>query len=214
MGISLNDGDQTTWCTSDQMLEVLNPRLGRVRLHLWRHLHFQQSAKHSMHLIQVERLDESKEQKFRPLWLVWVGQEIDELSQLWCQYLRRFAIDHWYRFIKQRLHWTLPYFATPEQCERWSDLMPLLSWQLWLARDSAADCPLPWQKPSNSELSPGRVANSFAAILARIGTPAADQKTRGKSPGWPEGQTRSRRIRYPTVKKGTAKPKKQLPKSA
>lgn len=125
------------------MLEVLDPRLGRVRLRLWRHLHFQQSALHSMHLIQVERLDESKQQKFRPLWLVWVGQEIDELSQLWLRYLRRNAYDHWYRLLAQRLHWTLPYFATPEQCERWSDLMPLLSWQLWLARDSAADCPLP-----------------------------------------------------------------------
>ena len=44
------------------------------------------------------------------------------------QYLRRFAIDHWYRFAKQRLHWTLPKLGTREQCERWSDLMPLLTW--------------------------------------------------------------------------------------
>jgi len=35
----------------------------------------------------------------------------------------------------QRLHWTLPNLRTPEQSERWSDLMPLISWQLWLARD-------------------------------------------------------------------------------
>lgn len=35
----------------------------------------------------------------------------------------------------QRLHWTLPNLRTPSQCERWSDLMPLMSWQLWLARD-------------------------------------------------------------------------------
>ncbi|WP_100897059.1 hypothetical protein [Nostoc flagelliforme] len=86
--------------------------------------------------------------------------------------------------------------------------MPLLTWQLWLARDHAADCPLPWQQPSNEDLPPGRVANSFAAILARIGTPAADPKPRGKSPGWPQGQPRNRRIRYPTVKKGTLKQKK------
>jgi len=92
--------------------------------------------------------------------------------------------------------------------------MPLLTCPLWLARTCAADYPLPWQKPSNKELPPGRVTNSFAAILARVGTPAADPKPRVKSPGWPEGQTRVRRIRYPTVKKGTAKPKKQLSKSA
>jgi len=57
-------------------------------------------------------------------------------------------------------------FSTPEQSERWSDLMPLLSWQLWLAKENINDCPLPWQKPSHN-LSPGRVANSFAAVLAQ-----------------------------------------------
>lgn len=50
-------------------------------------------------------------------------------------YLRRFAVDHWYRFIKQRLHWTLPKLATPQQSDRWSDLMPLMTWELWQARD-------------------------------------------------------------------------------
>jgi hypothetical protein len=29
----------------------------------------------------------------------------------------------------------MPKLSTPEQCERWSDLMPLLTWQLWLAKD-------------------------------------------------------------------------------
>ncbi len=70
-----------------------------------------------MHLIEVERLDELSGLSSRPLWLAWVGEQMPSLSQLWSQYLRRFAIDHWYRFIKQRLHWTLPHFATPEQRE-------------------------------------------------------------------------------------------------
>ncbi|WP_339386640.1 hypothetical protein [Calothrix rhizosoleniae] len=50
-------------------------------------------------------------------------------------YLRRFGVDHWYRFAKQRLHWTLPKLSTPEQSDRWSGLMPVITWQLWLARD-------------------------------------------------------------------------------
>jgi hypothetical protein len=29
--------------------------------------------------------------------------------------LRRFGIDHWYWFAKQRLHWTLPKFSTPKR---------------------------------------------------------------------------------------------------
>jgi len=87
--------------------------------------------------------------------------------------------------------------------------MPLLSWQLWLARESAIDNPLPWQK-SQIELTPGRVTQGFPAILARIGTPAGDPKPRGNSPGWPQGQPRPKRTRYPVVKKTTPKPKKSV----
>ena len=199
--------DTTTWCPPEQMIEVNDPKLGRLYLRLWCNLHFYQSAQYSMYVIQVERIDEGELRKTKPLWLVWVGEQMPTLSSIWQRYLRRFAVDHWYRFIKQRLHWTLPHFSTPEQSERWSDLMPTLSWQLWLARDSIQDCPLPWQK-SSIILSPGRVANSFAAVLARIGTPATTPKPRGKSPGWTPGRPRKQRTRYPIVKKGFTKPKK------
>jgi hypothetical protein len=107
-----------------------------------------------------------------------------------------------YRFAKQRLHWTLPKFSTPEQSDRWSDLMPLMTWQLWLARDIVRDNPLPWQKTA-PKLTPGRVAQSIGAILAVIHTPAKPPKPRGKSPGWKPEQTRQRRINYPVVKKRT-----------
>ena len=40
----------------------------------------------------------------------------------------------------------MPNFSTTELAERWSQLMPLMSWQLWLAREIVADNPLPWQK--------------------------------------------------------------------
>ena len=206
--------DPTTWWTPNQVLDLLDPKLGQLRIDLWHDLHFQESAKHPMHLILVERINEANGTTFRPLWLVWVGEGIPQLHKIWRQYLRRFAIDHWYRFTKQRLHWTLPKLSTPEQSERWSDLMPLLTWQLWLAREIVTDHPLPWQKSIVNKMTPGRVAQSMGGVLAAIGTPAQPPQPRGKSPGWPEGKTRSRRIRYPTVKKGTFKPKKQLSKSA
>ncbi|MBW4489491.1 MAG: transposase [Trichocoleus desertorum ATA4-8-CV12] len=197
--------DEQTWGQADQCRDVESERLGPLRLQLWHHLHFSRSAAHPMHLIRVERRAEGRVHP--PLWLVWVGQSLPDLNELWQYYLRRFAIDHWYRFVKQRLHWSLPRFATPEQGQTWSDLMPLLTWQLWLARPWLCQTPLPWQKLSPLP-SPGRVADSFAPLLARIGSPAPNPKPRGKSPGWLPGRTRTRRIRYPIVKKGFKRPKK------
>ena len=167
-----------------------------------------------MSLLLVERLNQDGlVRSAKPLWLAWVGEEMPPLSEVWQLYLRRFAVDHWYRFVKQRLHWTLPKRGTPKQCERWSDLMPLMTWELWLARDIVADNPLPWQK-REAKLTPGRVAQAMGGILAAIGTPAQPPKPRGKSPGWPSGEPRQRRTRYPVVKKGTKRGKKLQKKSA
>jgi len=91
--------------------------------------------------------------------------------------------------------------------------MPLLTWQLWCARPAVLEAPLPWQQ-SASDRSPGRVANAFASVLVVLGSPAPHPKPRGKSPGWTPGQPRTRRIRYPTVKKRFTKPKAAAKKSA
>ena len=81
--------------------------------------------------------------------------------------------------------------------------MPILTWQLWLARGIIEDNPLPWQKPQLKEkLTPGRVAQSFSGLLAAIGTPAKLPKPRGKSPGWQKGKIRTKKNRFPIVKKG------------
>jgi hypothetical protein len=141
-----------------------------------------------------------------------VGEEFLGLDKIWSQYARRFGVDRWYRFAKQRLHWTLPSFSTPQQCEKWSDLMPLMTWQLWLARDLVAEHHLPWQKPQTN-LTPERVAQSIFSLLIEIGSPVQPPKTRGKSPGWKKGQPRSKRKTYPIVKKRQSRTK-QSPKEA
>ncbi|WP_019498766.1 NF041680 family putative transposase [Pseudanabaena sp. PCC 6802] len=200
---SLKDSD--TWSIPQADITIAEPKLGRLQIRRWPNLHLKQAADHPFTLILVERLDmpESK-----PLWLIWVAKDEPILSEVWQKYLRRFAIEHWYRLVRQRLHWTIPQLSTPAQMETWSDLMPLLTWQLWLARELVQDSPLPWQKPM-TKLSPGRVANAFALVLVRIGSPSPDPKPRGKSPGWPLGKKRTQRIRYPTVKKRYAKPLKK-----
>ncbi len=53
--------------------------------------------------------------------------------------------------------------------------MPLLTWQLWLAKDLVREISLPWQK-SLPELTPGRVVQSMLSLLIRIGSPAVAPK--------------------------------------
>ena len=196
-----------TWGEPEQIVEVDDPKLGRVRVTRWSAYHFRHSAKRPMQIIRVEVLEKEGKRRFKPLWLAWLGQTMPPLDTLWLSYLRRFAVEHWYRFAKQRLYWTHPQFSSLRATECWSQLMPLLSWQLWLARQDCSDHPLPWQSPQDS-LSPGRVAQAFASILVAIGTPAVPPKRRGKSLGRAQGYRPSPRPRYPTVKKRAAKPKR------
>ncbi len=190
--------DRQPWHQEDEIEFVEHPRLGLLKIQAWHKLHFRQAADQKLSLIRVEQLDQPKS---KPLWLAWHGEQMPTLIEVVRLYLRRFTIEHWYRFVKQRLHWTLPNFSTKEQCDRWSDLMPMMTWELWLAREIIVDNPLPWQKPQIN-LTPGRVAQGFGTVIAMIGTPTSAPKPRGKSPGWRKGTIRAKKIRSPIVKKG------------
>lgn len=205
-GHKMKLNDSQTWCAPTETVEVEDAKLGRVRVTRWSQFHFRPSAQRPMEILRVEVL-KSTGGKLKPLWLAWLGQTMPPLETLWLSYLRRFAIEHWYRFAKQRLHWTQPQLSSLRATERWSELMPLLTWQLWLARADCIDQPLPWQSPQDS-LSPGRVTQAFASIIAAIGTPAAPPKRRGKSPGRAPGDRPTPRLRYPIVKKQASKGKK------
>ncbi len=200
--------DSATWWSADETVEIEDSKLGKLKISKWVGLHFRTSASHDMSLIQVQRLNsEGEGKKCRPLWLVWVGEQFLELKDIWCQYARRFGVDHWYRFAKQRLHWTLPNLSTPQQSERWSDLMPLMTWRLWLAQDLVQENHLPWQSPQQ-KLTPGRVAQSILELLVEIGSPTTSPKLRGKSPGWKTGHKRKKRKTYPIAKKSHSPAKK------
>ena len=65
----------------------------------WKNLHFYRAAGHPINLILVERIKPmSSGQPFPPLWLAWVGARTLPLATVWFKYLRRFGVDHWYRF--------------------------------------------------------------------------------------------------------------------
>jgi hypothetical protein len=194
--------DPTTWGQPAIDLEMQDADLDRVRVRIWNDMHFQKAPGCPLRVACVERLESQGTRRLPKLiWLAWIGEDPPEETTWWQHYPRRYAVDHWYRFAKQRLHWTLPMFSTPEQGERWSDLMPMITWELWQARPLGVDKPLPWQK-KQVEMTPGRVCQGMTDIFATIGTPAQPPKRRGNAPGWPTGKPRNRRKRYEVIKKG------------
>ena len=90
-----------------------------------------------MTLILVERLETvTGRLNSQPLWLVWVGIQMPSLAEIWQLYLRRQSPRTLVSVSSHKLCiGRSPKLSTSEQCERWSDLMPLLTWQLWLAKD-------------------------------------------------------------------------------
>ncbi len=197
-GIKFKFKDPSTWWEPDEVCEDIDSEFGPVRIQIWRGLRFTKALDCRMQVARIERQQApGTRRKPKILWLAWVGKKPPE--HWWHEYTRRYPIDHWYRFAKGSLHWTLPRFATPQQAERWSELMPFITWELWLARELVADTPLPWQKPQ-TQLAPGRLRQGMQNLLVAIGTPTRACKPRGKAPGWPKGKPRSRRQRYEVVR--------------
>jgi hypothetical protein len=193
--------DAQTWSETEYDFEMEDPDLGKIRIRIWKDLHLRKAANCPMRIARLDRLEQKGTRRFpKVIWIAWVGEEPPDPKHWWQLYLRRYPVEHWYRFAKQRLYWTLPMLSSPEQGERWSDLMPFITWELWLARPIGIDKPMPWQK-KQTELTPGRVCQGMDDIFARVGTPAQMPKPRGNAPGWTKGRQRMRRMRFDVVKK-------------
>ena len=155
-------------------------------------------------LVEVERLPRGESRrKPRVLWLWWHGPEATapDLDLIWRSYVRRFDLEHTFRFLKQSMGWTMPRVRHPEQADRWSWLVVAAFTQLRLARAHVADLRLPWERHyGTARLTRVRVHRVVSTLLAELGTPAKPPKPCGRSPGRPKGRLSGRAKRYPAIK--------------
>jgi hypothetical protein len=193
-----------TWPPPAEQVEFEHERWGQVRLRRWNKLHAKPDAQTHFDVILAEvHLERDKPPD--PLWLGYLeGHTAYPLQEVWSWFDYRWPIEPSIRFRKQYLAWTLPYFQDSEACDRWTALVDLGYWQVFLARQLVSDQPLPWQK-AQTILTPGRVLRRLATIFAQLGTPAHPPQMRGKSPGWPKGRPRTRPNRYKVTKRGKHK---------
>ncbi len=82
-----------------------------------------------------------------PMWLWASAPDAGDglVRALWQCYLRRFDLEHTFRFFKQQLGWTRPVLRDPQAADRWTWLLLACYAQLYLARTLAAVARMPWQ---------------------------------------------------------------------
>ena len=122
-----------------------------------------------------------------PLWL-WssrAGADPAAVDRTWQAFLRRFDIEHTFRFLKQVLGWTRPKLRDPAAADRWTWIVIACYAQLWLARGLAEDLRLPWQRPA----PPGRPP--------RPGPPRVPEHPPGTARSGRRAETRQTRARPP-----------------
>lgn len=131
-----------------------------------------------------------------PVWL-WTSRPTpspDQVDATWQGFLRRFDLEHTFRFLKQHLGWTTARLRDPGAADRWTWLVIVAYTQLRLARGLVQDLRLPWERPTPPErLSPARVRRGFRYLRPKTALPAGAPKPTRAGPGRPPGTPNRRR---------------------
>jgi hypothetical protein len=145
--------------------------------------------------IEVDRLPTGA----RPeaVWLWASGEAVQECSidSVVFAWLRRFDIEHWFRYLKQDLSWTAPRLRHHHAALKWTAIVICSYTQLRLSRSDSPDLRHRWERRYGEDqvLPPRRVRRGFPRIRATLTNPARRAKTTTPGTGRRPG-SRNRRI--------------------
>ena len=113
--------DPTSWPAPEQALQVDDEQYGQVSVQSWPGLHPKLAGRGrwsgcpeppivpgTVIRVQVEHLPRPTARAVKTLWLWWAGSGRPDLDRCWRAYIRRFDLEHTFRFCKQALSWTTP----------------------------------------------------------------------------------------------------------
>ena len=177
-----------------------------VKITAWQGLHFKKLSALVGMVLRIEFLRPDGTPRYkRPMWLFWTGPETVALEDLCRMYLWRFAIEHFFRFLKQHMGLNANQSTDLVSTDHWMWLCALAYWQLLLMRDEVkASRPAWYPAKTQTEtkgLTPGQVQRSAFGYLVQLGTPAREPRNAGKGKGRSAGYHPPARTRYLVVKK-------------
>jgi len=170
----------------------------RVAVSTWGNLHRKECRHLPLTVVRIAHTDAAG--KTHALWFWWVGGALPPLEELPHLYSRRFAEEHGFKFDKRELLWTAPHVRTPEQMQRWTDVVAVVHNELVLALPLAQAERRPWESAARP-LTLRQVRRVSARIMRQVGTPVAPPRPRGKSPGRAPGTVVKPAPRHPVIRK-------------
>jgi hypothetical protein len=167
---------------------------------------------HPFDLLRVIVTDDKGKAVYRrPLWAMIAGAKRREVCSKDAQiaYGRRYDIEHFFRFGKQRLGMVASQTCETRHAENWHWVGLLAYNMLYHARSLAKSTRYPWEKKKievlGSSERPSQVQRDYNRIIPEIGTPAPFPKPRGKSPGRQVGHKIGTRPKCPIIRKSAKK---------
>ena len=214
-GASRKDGarfqcsDPSTHGKPDASWEGTDRSGKRVEVHCWNQLHLRRARWVQVSVIQVIRHGASELPRDpKTSWFVWKGDEPAPLAEISPSYRLRYSHEHGFRLDKQVLLWDEPRLRTPEQTERWTQVVACTHNQLVLARPLVAGIYRPWET-RRSVLTLTQVRRAMPTLLTQLGTPAPPPQPRGKAPGRAKGFHPKPATRHSVIRKTSKKEKKR-----
>jgi hypothetical protein len=204
-GTKLKLSDPATHKSPDHTWDGTDGKGHPVRICWWEHMHVKEARWLDLTIIQLSRPHATNSERDpRVSWFIYQGLDPQEgLAQIALMYGLRFSQEHGYRFDKQALLWTQPRLRTPEQFDRWSQVVAIVHNLIAFAREFIAPELHPWENKQRDP-TPQQVRRGLAKFLPQLGTPASPPKPRGNPKGRKKGAMVRKAPRFPVVRK-TAK---------
>jgi Transposase DDE domain len=220
-------------CPSQPDLEEITTTITRkgreceVLLQRWNDVIMQGSKEERTHahpfdLLRVTVTDKKGKPVYRrPLWVMIAGVKRRDVKSnaAYLSYGRRYDIEHFFRFGKQRLGLVNSQTCETRHEEGWHWIGLLAYNMLFHARQLTQPVAYPWEKRKVRIIvtvqRPSQAQRDYGRIIRGIGTPAPVPKPRGKSPGrqlgCKSGERPDRALIRKSVKEEDSEPRNQDP---